>query len=91
MFYAYIIESIPTGIYYKGSTSDYVRRLEEHNFGLNAYTKTRGPWKLVYVQEFQTRKEAMKLERRLKRCNKTYLNWLITQPVNILNKNKLDR
>jgi len=90
MFYTYIIESIPTGIYYKGSTSDYVRRLEEHNLGINAYTKTRGPWKLVYVQEFETGKEAMKLEKRLKRCNKEYLRWLIGQPINIL-KYSLDR
>jgi putative endonuclease len=90
MFYTYIIESISSGIYYKGSTSDYERRLEEHNCGHNFYTKNRGPWRLVFVQEFQTREEAIKLERRLKRCNKQYLKWLIQQPANIL-KYSLDR
>ena len=84
MYYTYIIESISTGIYYKGSTSDYVRRLEEHNAGINAYTKGRGPWKLIYLQAFETRAEASRQERRLKRYNKQYLNWLIKEPQNIL-------
>ena len=84
MLYTYIIESISTGIYYKGSTSDYVRRLEEHNTGISVYTKGKGPWKLIYVQAFETRAEAIDQERRLKRCNKQYLNWLIKQPTNIL-------
>ncbi|MGZ3951518.1 MAG: GIY-YIG nuclease family protein [Flavisolibacter sp.] len=84
MYYTYIIESISTGIYYKGSTGDYLRRLEEHNTGINVYTRGKGPWKLVYLQVFETRAEAVKQERRLKRCNKQYLNWFIKEPTNIL-------
>jgi putative endonuclease len=83
MYYTYIIEN-SCGIYYKGSTSDYVRRLEEHNLGINTYTKGKGPWKLIYIQSFQTRQEAVTFERRLKKYNKQYLNWLIKQPTNIL-------
>ena len=90
MYYVYIIESEESGIFYKGSTSDYNRRLIEHNDGLNTYTRGKGPWKLIFVQELQTKREAIVLEKKLKRCNKDYLRWLITQPVNMLNE-KLDR
>lgn len=84
MYYVYIIESQQSGIFYKGSTSDYMRRLIEHNDGKNDYTKGKGPWKLVFVQQFETRSEALIQEKKLKRCNKKYLRWLIDQPVNIL-------
>jgi predicted GIY-YIG superfamily endonuclease len=40
---------------------------------------------LVFVQSFLTKREALIQEKKLKRCNKEYLNWLINQPVNILN------
>ena len=90
MYYVYIIESNTNGIFYKGSTGDYLRRLEEHNNNVNLYTRNKGPWRLVFVQEFQTLQEALKVEKRLKRCNKNYLRWLLNQSVNILNKN-LDR
>jgi len=86
MYYAYIIESSATGIFYKGSTADYERRLKEHEEGLNTYTKGKGPWKLIFVQVFETKPEALIQEKKLKRCNKEYLRWLLTQPQNILLK-----
>lgn len=89
MFFTYIIEN-PKGIFYKGSTSDFNKRLIQHNDGINTFTKNKGPWILVFLAEFRTRKEAEELEKRLKRCNKKYLRWLAVQPMNILNKN-LDR
>lgn len=89
MFFTYIIEN-QNGIFYKGSTSDYNKRLVQHNDGLTAYTRNKGPWKLIFLAEFNTRKEAEELEKKLKRCNKKYLQWLVEQPINILNKS-LDR
>ncbi len=46
MYYVYMIESQQSGIFYKGSTSDYVRRLTEHNEGINEYKeeKALGYW-----------------------------------------------
>ena len=85
MFFTYILVN-KEGIYYKGSTSDYKKRLQEHNEGLNTFTRGRGPWKLIFVQSFETRQEALNCEKKLKRCNKDYLNWLIQQPVNILDR-----
>ena len=84
MYYVYIIESSATGIFYEGSTSDYLRRLEEHNAGLSIYTKGKGPWKLIFVQVFDSMQEALTQEKKLKRCNKEYLRWLHSRPQNIL-------
>jgi len=91
MYYVCIIESARLRIFYKGSTSDYERRLVEHNEGRNSYTKGKGPWKLVFVRVFETKKDALIQEKKLKRCNKEYLRWLIQQPFNILKDNRLDR
>jgi len=38
----------PQKIYYKGFTSDVLRRLEEHNSSIGKYTSEKGPWTLVY-------------------------------------------
>jgi predicted GIY-YIG superfamily endonuclease len=43
------------------------------------------PWKLIFVIEFESKRDALIEEKRLKRSNKIYLQWLIKQPVNILN------
>ena len=86
MYYVYIIESVVDGDYYKGFTINYQRRLKQHNEGKSEFTKTKSPWKLVFVQQFESKTEALIHERKLKKCNKQYLRWLITQPVNILNK-----
>jgi putative endonuclease len=82
MFFVYMLESEVNGDFYKGMTSDVSKRLAEHNEGKSRFTKALVPWKLVYVQFFATRGEALAEERRLKRCNKVYLRWLIDQPVN---------
>jgi putative endonuclease len=85
MYYVYILESLSNGDYYKGSTENYLKRFEEHNRGESQYTRSQCPWKLVFVQVFNTKTEALKREKQLKRCNKEYLRWLINQPQNILN------
>ena len=84
MYYVYIIESEQSGIFYKGSTNDFERRLIEHNEGRNNYSRDKGPWKLVFVQPFEEKHNALIQEKKLKRCNKDYLRWLIRQPINIL-------
>jgi putative endonuclease len=86
MYYVYILESLLDGDFYKGYTSDYIKRLEQHNNGESNFTKTKMPWRLVFLQAFETKKEALIQEKKLKKCNKQYLVWLISQPVNQLNQ-----
>jgi putative endonuclease len=59
MFYAYVIENAK-GILYKGSSNNLEKRLGQHNAnnGFPSFTAKRGPWKLIYSEEFKTRKEA---------------------------------
>ena len=84
-YFVYIIRSQIDGTLYKGFTTDYQKRLIEHNNGLSRYTSTKAPWSLIFVQEFPHKTDALKRERQLKRVNKKYLLWLITQPFNLLN------
>ena len=84
MFYVYILESEIDGDFYKGSTEDYVKRLAEHNRGESQFTRSKMPWKLIFVREFNDKRTALIEEKRLKKCNKEYLHWLILQPVNVL-------
>jgi putative endonuclease len=54
----YALSSQKDGQLYIGMTSDMMRRLEEHNCGYNASTRSRRPFKLIYVEECQSRQEA---------------------------------
>jgi putative endonuclease len=82
--FVYILQSETDGTYYKGYSTDYKRRLEEHNLGLSQYTSTKRPWKLVYVEVCADKTSALKREKQLKRANSDYLLWVINQPINIL-------
>ena len=71
MYYAYVLEN-NLGKRYKGSTDNLSERLEMHNdtdpekakFHRTTYKK--GPWKIIFNKEFETRKEALHFEHFLK-------------------------
>ncbi|WP_346856453.1 GIY-YIG nuclease family protein [uncultured Draconibacterium sp.] len=65
-FYTYILESEETGKLYIGQTGDVAKRLVRHNSGQSRYTKGKGPWELLYSVAFETRTEAILMERKLK-------------------------
>ena len=69
-FWVYVIRSETTGRLYAGQTNDLVGRLRQHNDpGTNRSQHTkrnRGPWFLIYTEEFPSRREAMARERFLK-------------------------
>jgi len=73
MFYVYLLESIPTGKFYIGQTSDIDSRIKRHNLGYEKYTKPYMPWKLLGSIEVQTRSEAFCLERKIKSLKKREL------------------
>lgn len=80
-----MLESEVDNYIYKGESSKPLSRFIAHNSGMNTCTRSRRPWKLIYVKELEDRSAALREEKRLKRCNRTYLLWLITQPGNIVN------
>ncbi|UCH24048.1 MAG: GIY-YIG nuclease family protein [Deltaproteobacteria bacterium] len=65
-FVVYIIQSQKDGSYYVGSAQDITGRIERHNQGRSKYTKSKRPWKIVHIEEFDTRSEAHKRERQIK-------------------------
>lgn len=65
--YMYVVEC-RDGSYYTGYTTDVKRRLAVHNSGKGAkYTRARLPVKLIYVEGFASKEEAMSAEALLKR------------------------
>jgi putative endonuclease len=51
---------------YIGQTNDVERRFAEHQRGKHSSTRNRGPWQLIFQVKFETREEAVALERKLK-------------------------
>ena len=62
MYYVYILKSLKDGKKYIGSTTDFERRLREHNSGGCSSTKHRKPFELVHIEEFNDKKVARKRE-----------------------------
>ena len=62
----YVLQN-PEGRFYVGLTDDVARRLQQHNNGESRWTKSRGPWTLVWQNQELPLTEARKLENRLKR------------------------
>lgn len=48
---------------YIGYTENWQKRLEEHNSGINAATKNRVPFKIIYLEAFISKKEALAKEK----------------------------
>jgi putative endonuclease len=64
-YYTYIIKSTVDGSYFFGQTKNLLKRLNEHNRGLEEKTKAGRPWVLVAHKELSTRNAAMGLNRKL--------------------------
>ncbi|MBN9349429.1 MAG: GIY-YIG nuclease family protein [Chitinophagaceae bacterium] len=86
VFYVYIIESLKDETYYKGFTTDYEKRLIQHNNGESDYTSKKIPWKLVYVEEYTSKREALIRERNLKKADRQRILALINSSRNLLRK-----
>ena len=68
MHQTYILYSESTDLYYTGHTSAGVEtRIARHNDGWSRSTKAGIPWKLKYSKSFETKSEALKWERFIKK------------------------
>ncbi len=64
---------------YTGYTNDVEKRLEKHQKGnASKYTRSRLPVELVYVEEYETKSEAMSREAMIKQMTKKQKEKLIT-------------
>jgi putative endonuclease len=77
-YFAYIVRSDSSGRFYVGHTENPTKRVMEHNNNRTVSIKNRGPWKLVYSEEFATRREATRREREIKRMKShTWIEQLV--------------
>jgi putative endonuclease len=69
-WFVYIVEC-SDGTYYTGISNDVKNRIEKHNTGKGAaYTRGRGPVKLIYSEKLSTRSEASIRESIIKKLSK---------------------
>ncbi len=83
-YYVYIIQSFKDNSFYKGFTENPLRRLAQHNNRESKYTSMKTPWKLVYVEELSSKKEALIREKNLKKATNERLKALIIHTKNIV-------
>lgn len=77
-FYLYILKSDSNKLYI-GQTNNLLHRQNYHNWGVAAKftAQNKGSFGIVYTEEFQTRKEAMKREAQLKKWSRAKKEALI--------------
>jgi putative endonuclease len=63
MHYFYVLYSLKDNRLYKGSTSNLLRRVEQHNAGATRSTKYRRPFILLYFEEYADQLTALSRER----------------------------
>ena len=84
MYYLYILYSESHDKYYLGYTSDYQKRLKDHNTQqhFNTFTSKYRPWKLAAVFEAGTDEgDALKLEKFIKKQKSRKLLEQLINPV----------
>lgn len=76
MFNIYAIESIPTGRIYIGQTANVENRLNLHNRGHVKSTRKDTPWRIVALEEFDSRDKARWCEKKLKDSRGSRIKWI---------------
>jgi len=83
----YILRSIETQRYYVGSTEDLGYRLEEHNHpkkNRSRWTRTGGPWEVVYSRSFHLGSSARRAEKFVKSMkSREFIGKLISGEYNL--------
>src|SRR5438034_10363510 len=70
IYYVYILTNRKNGTLYIGSTPDLEKRLNEHRQKIfDGFTKKYNIDKLIYVEEFTEKSDAIRRERQLKKWN----------------------
>ena len=67
-FFVYILFSVSKNSHYVGYTGDDLQeRLCKHNTNHKGFTGHTGDWKLMYHETFETKEDAMKREKQIKK------------------------
>jgi len=64
MYYTYILQSLKNLRFYIGYTENLRKRFQDHNsYNGSIYTSKNAPFKLVFYEAYQNKKDAMESER----------------------------
>lgn len=75
MFYTYVIKSQKSGYMYTGTTNNLRKRFSQHVEGKSTWTRSKGPWKLIYYEACLNEEDTKAREKYLKSgMGKRYLN-----------------
>ena len=78
MFTVYVLYSQKFDQIYIGSTSDLSNRFLSHNeLATKGHTIKFRPWVIAYIEEFETKQEALKRETQLKTANGRAFIWSV--------------
>jgi putative endonuclease len=83
-FYVYILKNDTDNDLYKGFTENPNQRIIYHNLGLSKFTSTKKNLSFVFLKKFDTKSEALKFERKIKKWNRKSLDALICSKDNII-------
>jgi putative endonuclease len=65
-YQVYILRSLEHNRYYIGHSENVEKRVSEHNFGKVRSTKAYRPWKIIYTEKKENKKEAYAREMQIK-------------------------
>ena len=65
-YYVYVLRSLKNNQLYTGCTNNLRKRLTQHNSGEASYTRSRGPYELLYYEASLHKDDAFARERYLK-------------------------
>ncbi|GBD89055.1 GIY-YIG nuclease superfamily protein [bacterium BMS3Abin03] len=83
-YYLYILKSSVKDKFYTGSSDNPPRRLGFHNTIEKGFTARYRPWKIAFTEEFESKSEALKAERKVKSWkSKKMIRKLINREINI--------
>ena len=85
-FYVYILQSLSDFSFYRGYTEDPIVRLQRHNNGESEYTSRKVPWKLVHLEYYASKREALIREKSLKKYSQRQIAELIASTRNRLDE-----
>ena len=87
--YTYIVEC-SDGTFYTGWTSDIKKRIIKHNAGTGAkYTRSRRPVKLVYLEQADTKQQAMRREAQIKKLTRYEKEQLVKKRKDVYGNNQI--
>ena len=66
LFYVYVLQSKKDFALYIGYSCNLKNRIEEHNYGEVASTKSNRPWELIFYEAYKNKQDALRREKYLK-------------------------